>query len=687
MKRRKISILVTVAILLFLGLAWWFWSLGSLKPDGPDKVRLIIEKGTVLAATKKSGFETKAESGMELEAGDKVKTAAGSSAVIEAYGKAQMRLDENTSVTITEMQDGNLPFVMRWNLEAGRVWSGILRLLDLDSRYESSVGNVVATVRGTSYALGARNQMYELWADHGGVTAQNGGEAKGYVVGGQWAAYGLNGVLKERGEIASSTWANDPWIEANRVADIKFSEASFSNLRDSLGAKQNILPGAWNYGLSLWSENLHLSFAGNGKQALWARYFGRKLGQVYILAQGGKSGLAYQKLSGFERDLESVMSGKDGQKYREAVRPVIGDALLAVSDVSPGDILFRYKLSLEDLYAKSWDDDAANNFYARALAVDSRLEEAEEFDCKAQGSDAVKEAINAVEQGLARENADFEKISAGLNQARKDILVEKLKIQELRLKRFVDFMKVCEATERRQDLPLDTATTTQAATSTSATSTDSLKPPFQSTTTTKPKTDMPATATTTSAVKPVLGLVRIELTAQPNPIEVGGKANLYVKGYKRDGTNMDVTSFASYQVLGSIGSIAGSTYVSSRPGSVTIQANVPDGSMTLSSTATITVNQAVTLSSLTLKPSGATLYPGQSQNFSAIANYSNGFTKDVTGEVAWSFSNSIGSLSGSTYTAGRTAGTAIVSAKFTEDGKSVSAQATIQVVNANQIVN
>lgn len=678
MQKGKIGLVIGLSLIVFLGLAWWFWSLGSVKQLGHEKVRLIIEKGTVLAATKSSGFETKAETGLELEPGDKVRTSSDASAVIQAYGRAEIRLDGDTSLTISEAHGGSDPFLVRVSLQGGRIWSGLVRLLDLDSGYEIHADKVVATVRGTSFAFGKEETKSEIWMDRGGITASANGQ-KEYAVGGQWVSY-QDGNSAGRGEIDKSAWANDSWIASNRDADARFMESALKTLQDSLGAEQSILPDAWNYGISLWSEKLHLAFSGNRRHSLWSSYYGRKLGQVYILAKAGKSGLAYQRLSALERELENALSGKDGQDYRRAVRPIIGRALLATSDIAPGDVLFRYKLGLEDLYAKAWDDDAANNFYARSLVVDARLDEAERFDCMAKGMENVREAINAVEQGLAREKADYNKIVSGLDAAKKNILEDKLKVQELRLKRLGDKLKACETTlqnpPQQSDVSTSTATSTQSATSTLP-----IKQ-VQGATTTKPKLE---TTQTDPVIKPSFGLVRIELTAQPNPIEVGGRTQLFVKGYKRDGSSMDVTPYATFQILGGVGTIIDSTYTAAKAGSVTIQANVPDGDANYSSTASITIQQAVTLSSLSIKPASATVYPGQSQAFTATAVYSNGFSKDVTAYATWSASS--GSMSANVFTAGRTAGSTTITCKYVEDGKTLTAQSLLQVMGANNVLN
>ncbi|MFA6099843.1 MAG: Ig-like domain-containing protein [Patescibacteria group bacterium] len=694
-KRFKIALLVVLILALLGGIYGLFWSLGSLQTTAAPKLQLVMEKGT--ASVVRAGSQTKesASNGMELKPGDQVMTDQGAAVSITSFDRAVTRLDENTTLTITEASLQGTSFVARWKLEAGRAWSRVLRLMDLDSAYEGQSNQVIATVRGTSFVMTASQDKVSLMVEHAAIReAKNKNAKPEFLVGGQWMDLKPTGEVMSRGETPTSTLSDDirqrinleedVWRKANLEEDEKFSKDSATNLLASLGSAKGIKPDSWLYDLSLWSENWHLWLAGKNSPELQSRYIGRRLGHIIDLIGRGKSGLAYQMLSQVDKDVDALLNGSRGSDYRAGLKPVISRVMLAVSDVDPSSNVFRYKLDVEDLYARVWDDSPAQTFYARSLSVDARLDEGERFNCDSKDSDQVKEAINAVEQGMARQKNDYAKIKSGLTNIQRSILEDKMQVQGLRLDFLNKRLQACAVSGQGADISGANATST-AATSTevvpSTPTSSSLVAPTKNpppktptTTATNPTTKTPTNPTT-------LGLVRIELFVQPNPATVGDKANLYVKGYKLDGSTPDVTSNATFQVIGSLGTLVGSTYQTSKAGSVTIIATVLDGTQKLTTQTSLAINQGVTLSRISIRPSGTNLKPGQSQALTVTAYYSSGFSKDVTADATWSVSNALAHMSGSTLVAGNSAGGVTVTAQYSESGTTVTTDAFFQIVS------
>lgn len=682
-KRSPVVLLVVIIICLAATLMWWFWSMGRLPADSPSKLHLAIVKGSVFV-TKEGAPEEQAKSGMEVYSGDRIRTGESSAASVMSYGKADIRLDSQTSMVITEAQDGiDSSFVMNWKLESGRIWSRILHLLDLRDDFKGQSNQVIATVRGTAFGMVANGQTVDLIADQAGISVmdgQNNGN-KNYLVGGEWVQFDSNNRLIGRGDVSSSTWRDNAWIKENREADNKYAASAELSFIESLNAKNGVPPDHWSYSLSLWSEDAHLVFAGKNKEKLWARYFGRRIGYVHDLIGRGKSGLAFQMLSEIDKELNSKLTDTKSKENRQAIRPVLGKAMLALSSIDPGNNLFRLKLGVEDMYARAWDDDEAASFYARSLSVDARLDEAERFDCQPNVEDLVKEAVNAVTQGLARENNDFDQIASSLTVADRTELSAKLQIQTLRLDFFKRHLEMCTKTAQTSADGVETATSTSQATTTGdvvrptqTTSTTPTKPPVIATTTQSPQQTQPVVQT--------LGLTRIELFAQPSPANVGDRVKLFVNGYKADGSMVDVTSRATFKLVGSLGSLSGATYIASTAGSVTIQATAVDSGKTFTSSVSLVINQGVTLTSISLSPASGSINTNGSLPLSVVANYSNGFSKEISSSVQWSVSNSLARMAGTSLVAGNTAGTVTVTASYSDLGTTKTTVGNYQIIQS-----
>ena len=310
MKKASIIGLGALILALILGLlVWWFWSLGSISTAEQPILRLAVEQGGVFVKTG-GALEEQAKSGMVLSKGDIIRTAPASRASITASGRSDLRLSENTEV---EVSDVNLnwaqDYVFRFNLKTGRAWSRVLRLLDLGSTYEGQTDNVVATVRGTAFALQKTGEETQLFVDHSAVVTPILGSTMGEDVftKDEWGSFDFEGRVMLRGDMSSSSWPERAWIEEERIADERFAMAARNTILESLSGKKSIAMDNWAYGLSRFSEGWHLRFSGDKCKELKVRYMGRQLFDVYDLTARGKSGLAFQFLA----DLEA------GHKRRE----------------------------------------------------------------------------------------------------------------------------------------------------------------------------------------------------------------------------------------------------------------------------------------------------------------------------------------------------------------------------------
>ena len=154
MKKRWGWIAVAALVIIGVGFAW-FWSLAAVAPEQVSEVTLRVERAPVqVRASGETAFR-EALNGITLTPGTVVKTGEGGRATIVFFGKAESRLDANSEVTIADAAETGESTTVQLDLGVGRMWSRVLRLLDLDSSFSVKTSSVVATVRGTAFDVRA----------------------------------------------------------------------------------------------------------------------------------------------------------------------------------------------------------------------------------------------------------------------------------------------------------------------------------------------------------------------------------------------------------------------------------------------------------------------------------------------------------------------------------------------------
>ncbi len=157
-------------------------------------------------------------------------------------------------------------------------------------------------------------------------------------------------------------------------------------------------------------------------------------------------------------------------------------------------------------------------------------------------------------------------------------------------------------------------------------------------------------------------------------LDTGEQHNFEAQATFSDGTNQDVTELVDWTSSDpNVGTSDNQgQFTAINAGNTTVQAAL----MNVSGTASGTVRD-VRLASITVSPSSVTLNIGQRRNFEAQATFSDGTTRDVTGEVNWSSSNeSVGTISSSGRFTAASAGNTTVRAAL--DGESDTARVTVR---------
>lgn len=135
--------LISLIILMIIGAVTGYFGykfltkkLQGLSPT-TSQTTLTIDSGTV------PGFT----SGQILSAGQKLSTGSDSSATISFPNGSEIRLDENTTLTLTSVTDNLISLYQT----LGRSWTRVIKLTGANSNFEIETPTALATVRGTAF--------------------------------------------------------------------------------------------------------------------------------------------------------------------------------------------------------------------------------------------------------------------------------------------------------------------------------------------------------------------------------------------------------------------------------------------------------------------------------------------------------------------------------------------------------
>lgn len=220
------------------GLVFWFV---SFRPE-PRLEALPTPAATLVSAigdvrVQRGGEEREVGNGTQLHAGDVVRTGEASAASIVFFWSARAELDADTELRIaaasTDPDDPRRQDV-RLTLLHGRVWSRVLKLLDPESRYGVEYNDVVATVRGTAFAVTGRGTLATVDVFDGLVGVDT-GALRADVPAGFTALVDTTGTTPPRVVPTPDETVNQTWIQRMLDEDAAFG-AGVMDARTMLGA-------------------------------------------------------------------------------------------------------------------------------------------------------------------------------------------------------------------------------------------------------------------------------------------------------------------------------------------------------------------------------------------------------------------------------------------------------------------
>lgn len=637
---------------------WWFWSLGRLPDEMRKQAVLRVDQPPVEIRRAGDAGWAAAGSSDIVGTGDAVRTGAAGAATLSFFGTGESRLGPSSEIRIDEAADGSETDSVRVKigLAAGRIWSRVLRLFDIDSTFSVETNAVVATVRGTGFDVHASATDTVVWVSEAAVEMTgpgdvplDGGQEAPLIIGeGFMGAFATSGRLL-RSEAISEESRQSAWFLKNVNRDDAFDRQAQQELAGELDRLGKVYPDRFIDRLTRLSERLHEAFAGDRAPAVYAAYAARRLMAIKRLADEGKAGLALQALSVFEEDMKTRLGRPDGSAYRLRVARSLHRMALLLRDAGPSSPLYRLKQRLEDLSMDVASADPVRAAHARLLSIDARLDEAAAL-VWSSSLDEARSVLDTARQAIANVERDIDRLPDGVPDAHVRALRGKLLAVKLR----------------------ETSIRTRLATA--------LEPPTASvfaeggaTSTTSTADGVPSSPTSTAA-SPV---VRIVLTAAPNPVTVNATTALKVRVTREDGTTSDVTAKSSFKLFGSLGSLNGPTYASPSPGGVTIEASYVEEGKTWTSSVQVQVQQPpVALASVELSAQGGTtVKAGSRVPLILTAKYTDGSSKDVTSSAVFSSSNpSIGTVTdGLFFAQAAAAGTVRIMAVYREGAAEASA--------------
>jgi len=162
-----------IGIILILGIMMMITACGANVKE-TARVATIVDFSGQVTITKAAENKTfTAFKGMSLTQGDRIETEKNSSLILEIGEDKELRVSENASFTISELQGGkdSQTESTEISLKSGGVWADVKNKLSPDSRFEIATPTAVMGVRGTKFSVFHSDETSKLAVLEGIVAA------------------------------------------------------------------------------------------------------------------------------------------------------------------------------------------------------------------------------------------------------------------------------------------------------------------------------------------------------------------------------------------------------------------------------------------------------------------------------------------------------------------------------------
>lgn len=564
-------------------LVWLFWGLGSLPDMVATTMQLSVEHPQVEIRRAMQEEWIVATGTMMLVPGDAVRTGPEGRATVQMFETSEHRLAGATEFMIDRegTADWSGRSVIRLRVERGRVWSRVLRLLDLRSVVQIQTNRVVATVRGTAFDLDAASTSTWIHVMHGAVTILPENASSSTVVADdERMMFDTKGV--HHVSFASSTAVVSPWVQENILQDEKFVTRIETEREKRLAALGEIHPDQLRDRLTLFSERFHMLMVSDEEaRALYARYVTRRLYAVKKMIDGQMLGGASQVLSSIEDSIARYMKGvPEDRAGAELLVTGMDEVGFLVERTTPESSLYRLKQRLEDMRLAVFVRGSAAFLYTRLLTIEARLNETAVFIERGDLRAAAQE-IEAAHQGILNMEPDVnEEVAMGnVSQLDRGMLIEKLaalQARERSLRKMISLRSVMVPVSPVISTPLPEISSSSSTPSLTSTSTPSMATSSLSEVVPVPSSTPPLSpAVVTSSV---VTLVAVQMGSTPSVLGSGTQTSLMAQAVYSDGTTKDVTPTVRWTSSNvRLGFFVGPVFYASAPGTVTLTAVYTEG--------------------------------------------------------------------------------------------------------------
>lgn len=661
---KKWIFFLVLPLVILIGLTWWFWSLGSVPEYPTQRITLMIESQGVRVRRPEATIWEAASTGMEIGEGWSVQTDGTGLASVRLLGQAESRLGHGAEITITKaMADASDVSKTRLELQltSGRVWSRVLRLLDVNASFTVRTSAVVATVRGTAFDVSTDpSGATEVFANGGAVmtaAVSGSGDAEA-IPEGTIVRYRADGAVHAKLAMTSEQKTSD-WAMRNELADDAFVAAQRKEQRMALEQLGGVRPDQVFASIAELSEDLHLSLMQeNKKDALAQRYFVRRFLHLIELVENGKTGLAAQEFARLESYIRTQLSGQDGARERDRIRQALARIDFLVEQVDPDDAaLYPFKQRIENISELLVSADESSGFFVRLLTLDARLDEANRLILR-RALEEARISLDGVRSGI--ENLRREISTSALSGESARTIPEKIKA--------VDARELVARALLQEALKPVVEPVVATSTMPGTTTLEGLQPEVSA-------------STTPAELEPEFESITV--TLRPNPLKVGATAKIIVIARKADGTTKDISALTQYTVASTnVLSLNGTLCTAVSAGYETLTATYQDRGKTLTATTQVVTEGEAILESLIISSSaGTSLQPGETSEITATAKYNNGLTKLVTNQANIVIASGAGVLNGSVFIAPTTKTSVTeIGGNFTENG--VTVVGTLRITSA-----
>lgn len=170
---KKLKLLLTKILVISLACMMLVPQFAAAASSKSRIIRIADMEGTVKVLIAGGEKEYKAFKGMNLNAGDRITTAADSWARLEIDDDKEVKIGENTQITMSEVsgqieEENQRTGVSLW---AGKLWVNIKKKLNMRQKFEIKTPTTVMGVKGTQFFVGAGDGRTDIAVLNGIVYA------------------------------------------------------------------------------------------------------------------------------------------------------------------------------------------------------------------------------------------------------------------------------------------------------------------------------------------------------------------------------------------------------------------------------------------------------------------------------------------------------------------------------------